>query len=77
MGIKKNITEAKAQFSSLIDKVEKGETVTIGRAGRPVAKIVPFEKSDVVRKADLLKGKIQISDDFDELPPELKKFFGA
>lgn len=37
-----NIHEAKTQFSKLIDEVEAGETVTIARAGKPVAQLVAF-----------------------------------
>jgi prevent-host-death family protein len=33
--------EAKTKLAELLDKVEAGETVTITRHGRPVAKLVP------------------------------------
>lgn len=33
--------EAKTQFSQLLRRVEKGETVTITRHGRPVAVLAP------------------------------------
>jgi prevent-host-death family protein len=33
--------EAKTQFSQLLRRVEKGETVTITRHGRPVAVLTP------------------------------------
>jgi prevent-host-death family protein len=33
--------EAKTKFSELLDRVEKGERVTITRHGRPVAELVP------------------------------------
>jgi prevent-host-death family protein len=36
-------SDAKARFSELLDKVEKGETVVITRHGRPVARLVPDE----------------------------------
>ncbi len=38
--------EAKTHLPALLAKVERGETVTITRHGRPVAKLVPV---DVVR----------------------------
>ena len=41
-----NISEAKAQLSSLIEKVLAGEEVLIGKAGKPVAKLVRYERSD-------------------------------
>lgn len=37
-----NIYEAKTQFSSLLTRVEKGDEITIARAGRPVARLVPI-----------------------------------
>jgi prevent-host-death family protein len=33
--------EAKARFSSLLDDVERGETIVITRHGKPIARIVP------------------------------------
>jgi prevent-host-death family protein len=41
-----NISEAKAQLSSLIERALAGEEVLIGKAGRPVAKLVRYERSD-------------------------------
>ncbi len=38
-----NIAEAKAQLSRLVERVERGEVVLIGRYGRVVAKLVPPE----------------------------------
>ena len=37
--------EAEEQFASLIAEAEAGESLTILRAGKPVAQIVPFPKS--------------------------------
>jgi len=34
-------TDAKARFSELLARVEAGETITIRRHGKPVAKMVP------------------------------------
>ena len=35
------ITEAKARFSELLHMVERGESISITRHGRPVAQLVP------------------------------------
>jgi prevent-host-death family protein len=35
------VSEAKAQLPSLLDDVERGETVIITRHGKPIARIVP------------------------------------
>lgn len=38
------VYEAKTHFARLLDEVEAGETITITRHGRPVARIVPAEE---------------------------------
>jgi prevent-host-death family protein len=38
-----NISDARANLSKLIEKVLKGEEVIIGKAGKPVAKLVPYD----------------------------------
>ena len=40
-----NISEAKAHFSGLIEKVIAGEGVIIGKAGKLVAKLVSYESN--------------------------------
>jgi len=67
----KNISEAKAELSALIDAVSKGEEVLIGKAGVPVAKLVRYTGAPGRRVPGALKGRIVIRDDFDELPPDL------
>jgi prevent-host-death family protein len=71
-----NISEAKAQLSALIEKVMAGEEVIIGKAGKPVARIVKYENNRRIRRPGALKGKIKIADDFDKLPDDLAKAFG-
>jgi prevent-host-death family protein len=39
-----NIHAAKTQLSQLVARVEKGERITIARAGKPVAQLVPAPK---------------------------------
>lgn len=71
-----NISEAKAQLSSLIEKVLAGEDVIIGKAGKPVAKLIRYENNRQPRKPGALKGKIKIADDFDSLPRDIARAFG-
>jgi prevent-host-death family protein len=71
-----NISEAKAQLSALIEKVMSGQEVIIGKAGKPVAKLVRYERSYKPRHPGALRGKIKISDDFDELPEDIVEAFG-
>lgn len=72
-----NISEAKAQLSALLERVRKGEEIILGKAGRPIAKIVPFDMSTVPRQPSALRGQIKIADDFDELPEDIAAAFGV
>ena len=70
------VTEAKAQLSALLDRVQQGEEVIIGRAGKPVAVLVPYRLEQRPREPGRLRGKIRIGPDFDELPPEIAEALG-
>lgn len=72
-----NISDAKASLSKLIEKVLKGEEVIIGKAGKPVAKLVPYDLDTSPRELGVghWKGRIWIADDFDELPEDVLKLF--
>jgi prevent-host-death family protein len=63
--------EAKSQLSALIDRVECGETLTLTRDGKPVARIVPIGQ----RRPGLLKGQIAMAPDFDATPKWLVDAF--
>ncbi len=71
-----NISEAKAQLSALIERAMTGEEVIIGKAGKPVAKLVRYQRSEEQRRPGALKGQIEIADDFDELPEDIAEAFG-
>lgn len=72
-----NISDAKASLSKLVEKALRGEEVIIGKAGKPVAKLVPFDMETVPRQlgAGGLEGKIWIADDFDETPDDIIRLF--
>ena len=71
-----NISEAKAQLSALIERALAGEEVIIGKAGKPVVKLVRYQRCEEKRQPGALKGKIKIADDFDELPEDIAEAFG-
>jgi prevent-host-death family protein len=73
----RNISQAKAEFSSLVEAVLQGKQVIIGKAGKPVARLVPYSGTTAPRRPGALKGKIKMAPDFDVLPDELKEPFGA
>ena len=60
-----NIHEAKTHLSRLIERVEAGEEITLARAGRPVARLVPVGRSTQPRPLGSLKGRIWLADDWD------------
>ena len=72
----KNVSEAKAQLSALVEEVLKGKEVLIGRGGKPEIKLVIYSPELEQRKPGALKGKIKIHEDFDILPADVAKAFG-
>ena len=48
-----SIAEAKAQLSAIVEMVERGESITITKRGRPVVKMVPANAPPVKPKMDL------------------------
>ncbi|HEX3814266.1 MAG TPA: type II toxin-antitoxin system Phd/YefM family antitoxin [Mycobacteriales bacterium] len=70
-----NIHDAKTQFSRLLARVESGEEIVIGRAGVPVARLVPYQRRTEPREPGGWAGKVWMADDFDELPDEVQRAF--
>ena len=64
-----NIHEAKTHLSRLAEEVAAGEEIIIAKAGKPIMKLVPINKTKT-RKFGMLKGKILIAEDFDAPLPE-------
>jgi len=75
--ILRNISQAKTELSALIEEVSKGKEVLIGKAGKPVARLVPYQGAAEARKPGALKGKIRIRKDFDELPADIAVAMGS
>jgi len=72
-----NIHEAKSQLSKLVELAERGEEVIIARAGKPVARLLPYAGSSAPREGGQWKDRVRIAPDFDVLPPDLAEAFGA
>jgi prevent-host-death family protein len=72
-----NIADAKASLSKLVEKVLRGEEVIIGKAGKPVAKLVPFNYDRSPRDLDhgIWEDQVWMADDFDTLPEDVLKAF--
>lgn len=74
-----NISEAKANLSKLIEQVLDGQEVIIGKAGKPVAKLVPFDADTRPRTLGIgaWRGQIWVADDFDEPSDEIAALFAG
>lgn len=70
-----NIHEAKTHLSRLVERAAAGEEIIIGKAGKPVAKLVAYQEPKPKRKPGAWKGKVWISPDFDELPEDILAAF--
>jgi len=72
----RNISEAKAQLSALIEGVLNGNEVIIAKAGKPVVRLVPFRGPTRPRTPGSMAGQIWIAPDFDTLPDDVAEAFG-
>ena len=70
-----NIHEAKTHFSRLVERVEAGEEILIGRAGRPVARLVPLKSRTEPRTPGLWRGRARMAVDFDATDDSLLDSF--
>ena len=70
-----NVHAAKTHLSRLLEEVEAGEEIVVARAGRPIARLVPFRPATAPRQPGLWRGRVHISADFDATPPELLDAF--
>jgi prevent-host-death family protein len=60
-----NIHEAKTHLSRLLLRVVAGEEVVIARAGKPMARLVPFEDQLPRRVGGRDSGLFSVPEDFD------------
>ncbi len=67
-----NVHDLKTNYSKYLDRViDGGEVIMLGKYGKPVAKIVPLPLANKPRQLGALRGKISMSDDFEEPMMEL------
>jgi prevent-host-death family protein len=72
-----NLYDAKTNLSKLVDRAAAGEEIIIAKAGKPKAKLVPYQPPWKKRRfGQNLLGITYVAEDFDApLPPELQKYF--
>ncbi len=69
-----NIHQAKSQLSQLAERVQRGETVIIAKAGKPYMDLTPHRER-AARQPGRLRGAVRLAEDFDETPPEIIQSF--
>lgn len=69
-----NVSKAKANLSKLIDMAYHGEDVIIAKNNLPLVKLVIYKPQEK-RKLGLLKGQIDIPDDFLDENEEINAMF--
>ena len=69
-----DITKVKADISELLDLAIGGEEIVITQDNKPVAKISPIAPVLRPLKRGSAKGKVQMSDDFDEPLEDFKEY---
>lgn len=70
-----NVHEAKTHLSRLLQRVEAGEEIVIGRGGRPAARLVPYREPRGRRQGGQWQGRVTMAADFDELPVSIVAAF--
>jgi prevent-host-death family protein len=71
-----NIQAAKTHLSRLVEEAAAGEEIILAKAGKPLARLVPFKKSTVPRQPGAWKGKVKIAADFDASDDKILRLFG-
>ncbi|MGH9184711.1 MAG: type II toxin-antitoxin system Phd/YefM family antitoxin [Acidimicrobiales bacterium] len=63
-----NIHEAKTHLSRLVEQAAAGHEIIIGKAGRPMARLVPYVETRPERRPGRWAGRVTIAADFDATP---------
>jgi prevent-host-death family protein len=70
--------EAKTKLSQLVERAKAGEDIVIARNGKPVVRLVPVTAENTMASIyGIWRGRVQMADDFDELPDDIAEAFGA
>lgn len=71
-----NVHEAKTHLSRLLAEVQAGREIVISKAGRPIAKLVPYDGPPVKhRSPGGWQGRVEMAVDFDVLPDHVLASF--
>ena len=73
-----NISEAKKHLNKLIKQAHNGEPFIIAKAGKPLAKVIKLDTTEITNKRRLgfMKGQFSTPEDFDEMgKSEIASFY--
>jgi antitoxin (DNA-binding transcriptional repressor) of toxin-antitoxin stability system len=70
-----NVQYAKTQLSRLVEEAAAGETIVIGKAGKPMAMLVAWQPELKKRQLGAWRDKVWIADDLDAPLLEIGKLF--
>lgn len=69
--------EAKTHLSKLVERALDGEEIVLTRRGEPAVRLVPERSGGgFASLAGVWRGRVQIAEDFDELPVDFAESFG-
>ncbi|MBI2691668.1 MAG: type II toxin-antitoxin system prevent-host-death family antitoxin [Solirubrobacterales bacterium] len=69
--------EAKTNLSRLVERAMAGEEVVLTRRGKRAVRLVPeAETNNFALLRGVWEGKVEIREDFDELPDDIADAFG-
>jgi len=70
--------DAKTNLSRLVERALDGEEIVLTRRGKAAVRLVPVGTTGgFASLAGAWQGRVQIADDFDELPNDIAEAFGA
>lgn len=72
-----NVTEAKAKFSAVMERVSQGEEIIVTRMGHPVARITRYETKAASRRLGRFEGRIHLAENFDDWPEDIARQLGV
>jgi antitoxin (DNA-binding transcriptional repressor) of toxin-antitoxin stability system len=74
--IYRNVSDAKAELSKLIEEALAGKEVVLGKAGKPLIRFTLYTTTRKQRKAGRLKKTLRVPADFDSPDPVIAGLFG-
>ena len=70
------IHQAKTHLSCLVEIAASGQEIVIAKAGKPIARLVPYVAKGKVRRPGQLRGRLRIKKSFDQpLPKDILASF--